>query len=259
MTEAPKSQCNEENGLQAVILAAGKGQRLRQWGYLKPLTPLLGVTLLERAVLTCRDAGVRECIVVLGYGKESVAERLDEMSDRAGVAVRGVINPHWEEGNGTSALAAQPYISGPFVLTMCDHVFDPAVAKAVVCADERDAECLLAVDYRIDKVFRLHDATKVQLTNGTITAIGKSLRTFTAVDVGLFFCKPGVFDALQQARAAGEGSLSAGWRRLIPRRQFQALDIGDAFWVDVDTPESLQHAERMLRRTQATDPCTGRN
>ena len=247
MRQFADSQHAENSGLQAVILAAGEGQRLRPRGYLKPLTPLLGVTLLERVVLTCRDVGVRECIVVLGYGKESVGERLEELANRAGIAVRGVENPYWEAGNGTSALAAQPFIRGPFLLAMCDHVFDPAILRRLVDAGSEGAECLLAVDYRTEGVFRLDDATKVRLTDGTITAIGKDLQSYTAVDTGLFFCQPKVFDVLQQARAAGEGSLSEGWRRLIPRRQFQAMNIGEAFWVDVDTPESLRHAERVLR------------
>ena len=247
MRQFADSLYTESGGLQAVILAAGEGQRLRPEGYLKPLTPLLGVTLLERVVLACRDAGVIECIVVVGYGKESIGKRLDELADRAGIAVRGVENPLWKEGNGTSALAAQPYIRGPFLLAMCDHVFDPAILKCLVNAASRNAECLLAVDHRIKQVFRLYDATKVRLTDGTITAIGKDLQPYEAVDTGLFFCRPVVFNALQQAQAEGEGSLSAGWRRLIPRRQFQALDIGEAFWVDVDTPESLHYAERVLR------------
>ena len=242
-----ESQSVTDKCSQAVILAAGEGQRLRAEGYLKPLTPVLGVTLLERAILACSSAGVAECIVVLGHGKESIGERLDEFAGRAGIAVRGVENPHWKEGNGTSALAAQPYIRGSFLLSMCDHVVDPAVIPCLLSAGNENAECLLAVDYRVDKVFRLHDATKVELANSTIIAIGKSLQSYTAVDIGLFFCQPTVFEALEQARTDGEGSLSAGWRRLIPRRQFQALDIGEAFWVDVDTPESLQHAERVLR------------
>lgn len=254
-----KSQSTKHAGCQAVILAAGEGQRLRPEGYLKPLTPVLGVTLLERTILACSGAGVTECIVVLGYGRESVGARLNEFADRAGIPVIGVENPHWEEGNGTSALAARPYVSGSFLLTMCDHVFDPAVLRSLVDAGKEDAECLLAVDYRIDEVFRLDDATKIQLTIDTITAIGKNLQFYTAVDVGLFFCRPKVFDALQEARDAGEGSLSAGWRRLIPQRLFQAMDIGEAFWVDVDTPESLQHAERILRSRQAEGPCKGMN
>ena len=112
---SPECQSVSQRGvLQAVILAAGEGQRLRPEGYLKPLTPVLGITLLERVILACSGAGVSECIVVLGYGKETIGERLDEFAARAGIAVRGVENPHWQEGNGTSALAAQPYVGGSF-------------------------------------------------------------------------------------------------------------------------------------------------
>ena len=54
-----------------VILAAGRGERLRGHteGGLTPLTPLLGLTLLERAILSCREVGVTECIVVVGFGE----------------------------------------------------------------------------------------------------------------------------------------------------------------------------------------------
>lgn len=247
MRQTAYSENDASKDLQAVILAAGRGQRLRSEGFLKPLTPLLGVTLLERVVLACRDVGIRECIVVLGYGRESIVERLDEVSDRTGIALHGVENPNWEEGNGTSVLAAQPYIRGSFLLAMCDHVFEPTILRRLVDTQEGDFKCLLAVDYHIARVFRLDDATKVQVSDGTITAIGKNLESYQAIDTGLFLCRPEVFAALHLARNAGEGSLSAGWRHLIPRRQFQAIDIGEAFWVDVDTPASLRHAELTLR------------
>ena len=246
------SQVSTGGNLQAVILAAGEGRRLRPEGYLKPLTPVLGVTLLERVLISCSKASVRECIVVLGYGREEIGERLDELASRVGIAVRRVENPHWQEGNGTSALAARPYVDGSFLLTMCDHVFDPAILLRLASAGDADIDCLLAVDYRTKGAFRLDDATKVRLIGKTITAIGKDLLSYTAIDTGLFFCRPEVFDALQQSRASGEGSLSAGWRRLIPRRTFQALDIGDGFWVDVDTPESLRYAEGLLRHRRVT-------
>ena len=250
MRQPVEAQYSVSGDLQAVILAAGEGQRLRPEGYLKPLTPVLGITLLERAIRAFHHVSVSECIVVLGYGGRTIGERLDELAKQVGIAVRGVENPHWEEGNGTSALAAQPYVSGSFLLSMCDHVFDPAILGRLSSAGGGDAECLLAVDYRTEGLFRIDDATKVQLSNGTITAIGKDLRSYKAIDTGLFFCRPEVFDALHQSRAAGEGSLSSGWRQLIPRGTFRALDIGDAFWVDVDTPESLRYAECLLRRKQ---------
>jgi CDP-L-myo-inositol myo-inositolphosphotransferase len=232
----------------AVILAAGRGQRLREGseGLLKPLTPLLGLTLLERAILSCREVGVTECYVVVGYGKEQIFPHMETLALRHGICIRGVDNPHWEEGNGTSALAVKPFLNGPFLLLMCDHVFDPAILQDLIAAGKQSETCLLAVDGRSQHIFDLADATKVQLHGQAITAIGKELTVFDAIDTGLFLCRPPVFKALEQARADGDSSLTGGMRRLIAGGHLRAVGIGDRFWCDIDTPQCLEYAERML-------------
>ena len=35
-------------------------------------------------------------------------------------------------------------------------------------------------------------------------------------------------------------------RQLIQAGQLEGVDIGDGFWIDVDTPESLAYAEQEL-------------
>jgi 1L-myo-inositol 1-phosphate cytidylyltransferase len=217
----------------------------------KPLTPLLGLTLLEHAVLSCRAVGVTECYVSVGYGKEQMLPHIAALAARHQLRLHGVDNPYWQEGNGTSALVAAPYLDGPFLLLMCDHVFDPAILQEVLAAGRDTEACLLAVDRRITEVFDLEDATKVQLRGQAITAIGKELTRFDAIDTGLFFCQSLVFKALEQARADGDGSLTGGMRRLIDVQQLRAVDIGSRFWCDIDTPQSLEYAERLLLASQA--------
>jgi choline kinase len=119
-------------------------------------------------------------------------------------------------------------------------------------AAEDGAEvCRLAVDHRIHDIFDLADATKVRLNGQAITAIGKEIAPFDAIDTGLFLCRPVVFEALQCARVAGDGSLSGGMRQLIGAEKLQAVDIGTCFWSDVDTPASLTYTEHRLRTMQA--------
>lgn len=232
----------------AVILAAGRGRRLQTslGRSPKPLARLLGLTLLERAVLSCWKAGVTECYVVVGYGKEKIIPCIEKLGRRSRISVRMVENPNWREGNGTSALAASPYLTGPFLLIMCDHVFDPAILRSLMEAEDGSEGCLLVVDRRTDQVFDLEDATKVRLDGQVITAIGKEITSFDAVDTGLFLCRPLLFDALEKARANGDGSLSGGIRQLIAVSKIKAVDIGDRFWIDIDTRECLAHARRML-------------
>lgn len=234
---------------QAVILAAGQGQRLREGNAdsaLKPLTSVLGVPLLERALRSCQAAGVSECYVVVGYGNERIAAYVTELAPRYQTQVRVVDNPSWREGNGTSALAVEPYMRGPFFLVMCDHIFDVAILRELRMASQRTDACLLAVDQRIEQVFDRDDATKVRLEGRFITAIGKDLSHFDAIDTGLFLCRPPLFAALARARAQGDGSLSGGMRQLVAAAMIEAVPIGERFWLDIDTPASLAYAESTL-------------
>lgn len=237
-----------KRALPAVILAAGRGQRLQRdtRDLPKPLVPLLDKTLLERAVFACQQAGASECYIVVGYRKARMISQITALAQRSNIPLHAVVNPDWEAGNGTSAYAVKPYIEGAFLLIMCDHVFDPALLRALVDTGRSDQSCLLAIDRRTNQIFDLDDATKIQLVGRSIVSIGKELTTFNAIDTGLFLCRPVLFKALQQARRLGDASLSGGMRQLIRAGQLQGVDIGDGFWIDVDTPESLAYAEREL-------------
>jgi len=232
----------------ALILAAGEGHRLNgvNGGSPKPLTPVLGLTLMERAILSCKEVGVLEFYVVIGYHADKMIPYLSALEQRLSVLIKPVENPNWREGNGSSTFSAAHYISRPFFLLMCDHLFDPAILRLLLTAGTNTTDCLLAVDQHTVRVFDLDDATKVQLDGDVITGIGKEKASFDGVDTGLFLCQPSLFDALEVAKSRGQHSLSAGLVELIKSREFRAVTIGQRFWFDVDTPMSLGLAKRAL-------------
>jgi 1L-myo-inositol 1-phosphate cytidylyltransferase / CDP-L-myo-inositol myo-inositolphosphotransferase len=232
----------------ALILAAGEGHRLNgvNGGNPKPLTKVLGLTLLERAILSCKEVGVLKFYVVIGYHADKMIPYLRALEQRLSVLIQSVKNPNWREGNGSSALSAAPYINRPFLLVMCDHLFNPAILQLLLTAGTNTTDCLLAVDRHTDRVFDLDDATKVQLDGDVITGIGKEKASFNAVDTGLFLCQPSLFDVLKVTKDRGQHSLSAGFVELIRSRGFRAVTIGQRFWFDVDTPKSLGLAKRAL-------------
>jgi DNA-3-methyladenine glycosylase II len=184
--------------------------------------------------------------VVVGYRQELLQPAIAAWARRHNMTLRVVQNPVWLEGNGTSALAVAPYLSQAFFLLMCDHVFTPAMLEQLQAAEDGTEVCRLAVDRRVAAIFDLPDATKVRLDGSMITAIGKDIVPFDAIDTGLFLCRPFLFKALEHARAAGDSSLSGGMRQLLSTGQLRAVDIGEHFWSDVDTPESLAYTERAL-------------
>ena len=113
-------------------------------------------------------------------------------------------------------------------------------------ADTSPGESLLAVDSRPAAPAIAAEATKVRMTGTRITAIGKDLTTYDALDTGLFVCAPSLFDALDASRAAGDTTLSGGIRQLAARRLMRGVDIGDAAWYDIDTMDDLETAESLL-------------
>ena len=232
----------------AVILAAGKGERLSVGASNppKPLAPLLGLTLLERAILSCKAAGVGEVYVVLGFRKEEVQSRLSEWQKKHEVSIRAVENPAWPEGNGTSVLACSPHLSSFFLILMSDHLVDPAAISHLIEQGKNEETCCLLVDYRIDRIFDPQDATRVHVDEGKITAINKGLDPYNGIDTGNFFCRPFLFDALKEARAEGDGSLTGAIRRVADQGKMRAVDYGDRFWLDVDTPRALKHGRKTL-------------
>jgi choline kinase len=204
-------------------------------------------TLLERTVGCCRAAGVERILVVTGFRAELVAAEVARI-DRGDLEV--VHNPDWRRANGLSLYACREELDEAFLLMMSDHLFDPTILADLAQAPAPDGSVILAVDGKIDSVFDLDDATKVRVEDGRIVAIGKELTDYNFIDCGLFRCTPAIFDALGQARAerGGDSSLSQGMQILGQLGRFLPFDIGGRWWQDVDTPEMLEHASKLLDR-----------
>jgi phosphatidylglycerophosphate synthase len=77
-----------------------------------------------------------------------------------------------------------------------------------------------------------------------------------AIDCGAFLFTPAVFAAQRAAAAGGDHSLSGAVTRFSARQPVTAIALpAGAWWFDVDTPEDLVAAKKVLRRTltKATD------
>lgn len=249
--------------MKALIIAAGQGNRLRTWdGDLpKPLYKVAGLTLIERAILSAKKAGITEFVVVIGYKGHVIRKKLEKRAAKMGVSVSFVENPDWTKSNGHSVLKASGLLNDDFILMMSDHVFDWKILSALVQERTRPGEVVLAVDRRIQDVFDLPDATKVKTREGLIASIGKEIPEYDAIDTGLFLCTTGIFPALEKACAEGSGSLSEAIRLLAAEGKARTATIAPLFWQDVDTPESLKHAEKILFRSlrKETDGFISRN
>lgn len=231
----------------ALVLAAGNGDRFQSsTGTSKLLQSVLGQPLILRTLETARDAGITTFDIVLGYQADAVRSVV-ERHRPAGTTARFLFNPDWHSENGVSAMAARRSCAGSrFALLMGDHVFDAGVLARALATAVQPRESILAIDSRPAAPAVAAEATKVRTFGDYIVAIGKDIDPYDALDTGLFVCDAVLFDALDEAIAAGDATLSGGIRRLAARGLMRALDIGDARWCDIDTPADLEAAESLL-------------
>jgi CDP-L-myo-inositol myo-inositolphosphotransferase len=223
----------------AVILAAGFGERMRGFGQPKPLAWVGGLTLLERTVRTLRMAGINgEVVVVVGHRGSEVAEYARSRQLRLKV----VENPRYPQGNGTSVMAALPHVAERFVVSMADHVYPPDSVRHLL---EHDGEFVAAVDTH--PVFAdPKEATRVRLSGRRVVDFGRRLEPYDALDAGLFLCSR---PAMEQMQTDTTGPLTwndfkRAW--IASGREVMAYDLAGAPWIDVDTPEDLQRAQRLV-------------
>ena len=227
---------------QAVILAAGQGQRLGKREVPNPLALVGGRTLLRRTLDALALCGVRDVAVVIGYRGEEI--RAAFAAGHPEVRITWIENPEFDKPNGVSVLAARWFLKGRAFLLMSDHVFCPDVLTPLARLDARGDSTILVVDSDIGRCYDLDDATKVLRSGDLIADIGKQIPDYDCIDTGIFLISPLLDAELAKLEAP---SLSDGVRRLARRGLVRTHDIDGRLWQDVDTPETKKHTEWLIR------------
>jgi len=250
--------------MKALIISAGRGSRLNNLtkDIPKALIPLLGLPLIERVILTTKEAGINEYVIVVGYLGEKIKVFLGN-GDRFRVKIDYIENEEWQKSNGVSVLKAKKLLNKNFFLLMSDHIFDARILKGLVNYDMKGT-VVLAVDRREP----LTDDTKVLEKNGKIIDIGKDIQESNCIDTGIFLCSPKIFSYIEDAVKKGKTELSDGIARAAENRDAEIFDITqinsyissirkeiEAFWMDIDTKEDLSKAKKLL----IENACKGRN
>lgn len=236
---------------QAVIVAAGLGTRLQSLApggeTIKPLTEIGGVPLLKRVLDQCGRAGIELVHIVVGHLADQLTPTILEWD--VAPEVRLIFNPRYELSNGVSLYCGARECSGPFVLLMSDHIFQLRNLTGLLNHGLGDNSAVLAIDRKVDKVFDLDDATKIMADGPSITAIGKKLQQYNAIDTGMFLLSADVGFRLQYTiDAHGDASISDVMNAFIREGCMGAYDIGDGLWQDVDDPAMLVEAQRLVQQ-----------
>src|SRR5436309_13782322 len=118
---------------QAVILAAGRGTRMRELTaeVPKPMIEVRGKPVLQHIIEGLRDAGIRELLVIVGYHADTVQNFFGDGS-RDDVSIQYATQTV-QDGTGRVLDLARNFVGdSPFILSYGDILVDPANYKRVI-------------------------------------------------------------------------------------------------------------------------------
>lgn len=228
--------------MKAGVIAAGLGERLRAAGITtpKPLLPVRGRTLLERAVDAVVAAGATEVALIVNAEYPEVA--------RFARAVRWPVPLHLTVKTTPSSMESfftlEPALrDSPFLLTTVDAVMAPGALSGLARHGLASGPSgTLAVTNYVDDEKPLW----VRLDGaGEIVALGAAAERSGWVTSGAYFFFPEVYELIGEARARRLTSLRA-FLALVRERGGRLFGFAAGDSIDVDRPEDIAVAERFL-------------
>ncbi len=112
----------------AIILAAGKGKRMRELTHdlPKPLIPVNGRPMIESAIQGLLSNGIQDIIIIVGYQKEKFSEIAERYPQ-----VRLVENPYYDTCNNISSIyTVRDYLCNAMILEGDQFYFSADPLKA---------------------------------------------------------------------------------------------------------------------------------
>ena len=238
--------------MRVIILAAGQGKRLLPLTAEVPkaLLDIHGRTLIGRQIDAFAACGLKDFVVVTGYGAKRMEEALADIARARGITIKTVFNPFYAVAdNLASCWMARHEMTGDFIQVNGDNVFradlverllSAAVAPVTVAVNHKDS-------YDADDM-------KVMLDAGRLTEIGKTLPVDTvdaeAIGFYIFRGRGGKTYVSTLEVAMRDPSGLKQWfpsavGTLAKTVDITTIAVNGIRWCEVDFPVDLQQARQL--------------
>jgi len=258
-----KKDINKNSDINAIILAAGMGNRLVPLTNSRPkcLLKVGGKSILERQLSTFGEFGINNISIVRGYRKKMINL----------LGINYYDNTDYKNNNILHSLFfAEKAMNGPFVFSYSDIVYGKDIVESLLKAR---GDIVITVDTDWKKHYKgriKHPLSEAELTkseDGKVVKIGKDvvkideaqgefigLAKFT--DKGTEIIKEVYRDLLskykkkdsfQNAREFQKAYLTDFIQELVDRDiEVRTADI-DKVWTEIDTDEDLERANKIWK------------
>lgn len=218
--------------MRAMILAAGRGERLRPLTETTPkaLVEIGGRSLLEHHLESVRDAGIDTVVINLGWLGEQIASRIGSGTDY-GVTV--VYSPEGDDilETGGGIYRALPLLgASPFLVVNADVYTDMPLPTSIAAEAAGHLVLVPTPAHKANGDFGLVDGKVVNAAAPEYTFSGVAIyrpEFFANASGGRFPLAPMLRQAADEGRLSGQ--------------------LYEGVWEDVGTPERLDELNRAFR------------
>ena len=213
--------CKQNLYMKAVILAAGKGERLRPLTDYKPksMLPICNKPLIEYQIELLRKNGIDEIAVVVGYLKDRID--LEDVKFYEDKLIRGT---------ATALNAAKDFIDEDFILVNGDLFFDIANFSELMKSKNAIA---------VGKVKNISGYGEVVVRDGKL----KEIREKTArvgegyANVGIYHLDSSILDFVERTSKSerGEYEITNSLTKLSKGKEIKVIPL-NGYWKDIGYP-----------------------
>jgi mannose-1-phosphate guanylyltransferase len=228
--------------LQAVILAGGRGERLRPLtdNIPKPMVPIKGKSFLEHQILFLKKAGITDYVLLTGY-LSNIIENYFQDGSKFNIHIQYSVEDH-PLGTGGAIIKADKLIQDDFLLINGDTL-TPLNFKDMIQQYQRRTHPILIAVYDNRKDIAPNNIRVA--SDGTITGYSKTSPTgMTHIDSGVLAIKKDRFFGLMPGMDQFSFELEV-YPKLIKNRLMKAYITNRRFY-DIGTPERLKTIEEIL-------------
>ena len=238
--------------LTVIILAGGPGTRLGDLTKSKPkaLTMVCGKPIIEYSISFARALGAEKIVVVGGY-------LFDVLTDAVRAIDKDVVLVNNTEYKTTQRLAGLMYakneISGGFISYDGDYIYSSSIAEKVKKHLD-DQIKIFGTDDESDEV-QLDMMVKVDGDNNLIN-MKKGLTDYEYYFNSILYCPEkavgAFFENAKEVLKKGDPQKTHVEEAVIEYASHlgdvKMVDLGYPQWVEVDTPEELEVAEKIIKK-----------
>jgi choline kinase len=235
--------------MRAIILAAGKGNRLRPFTdhSHKCLLEFEGRTLIQRYLDDLASLGIERATMVIGHQKELVRDHVGE--GRPGISIDYLVNPLPHRGSVFTVAMASQHFDDDILMMDCDVLYHPELLRRIVRSENPNC-------YLMDKGYtETGEECKVAALDGRVVANNREINVpYNEIGEGLGFLKLCHESANRYAEILNDfmqnNNIDCEYEDpleiLIQEHVIGYEPVDDLAWTEIDFAEDIEKARNII-------------